>query len=175
MTNGSDPHEAVWRQFGGALTMLRQSIEACPAELWERPAARMGYWYIGYHALFFVDHDLHPSAVEFTSPWFDEHEYELTDVPPPFENPYSKADILAYLDRCLSKVGEVLEALGRGGSPDLRGGRRLRIPAFEVVLYELRHVQHHAAQMNALLRAEGAEPPRWVRRIEGSGPESGWR
>lgn len=81
--------------------------------------------------------------------------------------PHSREDLLAYLDQCLTKVGQVLRSLAHGESIHLRGSIRLEMSALEVVLYELRHVQHHAAQLNALLRIEGAEPPRWVRRLEG--------
>lgn len=160
----SGAEEAVARQFGGALSMLRHAIERCPPELWSRPSERMGYWYLAYHTLFFVDHDLHPADKPFRSPWFDTFEYELGDVAPPFEHVYAQEDLLAYLDRCSARVEQVLEAIRQGDPVQLRGGRRLDIPPLEVVLYELRHVQHHAAQMNALLRAEGVEPPRWVRR-----------
>jgi len=34
-------------------------------------------------------------------------------------------------------------------------------------LYNLRHVQHHAGQLQLLLRRAGVTPPRWVR--QGSG------
>jgi len=159
--------DVVWRQFGAALTMLRRAIESCPTALWERPSERMGYWYLAYHTLFFVDHDLHAAAERFESPRFDTFEYELKDVPPPFRDPYSKQDILVYLDHCLKKVRGVLSSIARDESVQLRGCVRLEVEALEVVLYELRHVQHHAAQLNALLRGASVEPPRWVRRLDG--------
>ncbi len=86
--------------------------------------------------------------------------------PPPYEHPYSREDLLAYLDRCLAKARDVLRSLGRGESVQVRGSVRLNAQALEVVLYQIRHVQHHAAQLNALLRSEGVEPPRWVRRLD---------
>lgn len=159
-----ETYEAVWRQFGGALTMLDRAIDACPKSLWERPSEAMGYWYLVYHTLFFVDHDLHPAEVAFESPSFDRFEYELSEVPPPYEVPYSRAELTPYLHQCSERVREVLGGLARGRVLDLRGGRRLEIPALEVVLYQLRHVQHHTAQLNAMLRGEGVEPPGWVRR-----------
>ena len=33
----------------------------------------------------------------------------------------------------------------------------------ELLLYNMRHVQHHAAQLNTLLRQHGTDAPRWVR------------
>lgn len=163
--------EMVWSQFGASVTMLRRAIELCPTPLWERPSDAMGYWYLAYHTLFFVDHDLHDADASFESPWFDRFEYELKELPPPYEKAYSKEDLLAYLDQCLTKARQVLSSLGRGESPDLRGGRRVGLRPLEVMLYTLRHVQHHTAQMNALLRSEGVEPPRWVRQFDGRGLE----
>jgi hypothetical protein len=38
----------------------------------------------------------------------------------------------------------------------------------EALLYNMRHVQHHAAQLNLLLRqVTGEEAPRWVKRAQG--------
>ena len=161
--------EMVWRQLGASVTMLRRAIEVCPTALWEKRSDGMGYWYLAYHTLFFIDHDMHPAAATFTSPWFDEFEYELKELPPPYEDAYSKDDVLAYLDQCLTKASQVLSSLSNGASLDLRGGRRLGMQPLEVVLYGLRHVQHHAAQMNVLLRSEGVKPPGWVRQLDGPG------
>ncbi len=167
MVSESEVYESVWRQFGGAVEMLRRAIEACPDELWERHAETMGYWFLAYHTLFFVGFDLHPADEPYSSPPFDRFEYELQRVPPPYGVPYAKGDLLAYLEQTLQRVRTVVSGLRGGDSVEVRGSGRLGIPALEVVLYELRHVQHHAAQLNAWLRREGVEPPGWVRRGEG--------
>jgi uncharacterized damage-inducible protein DinB len=36
----------------------------------------------------------------------------------------------------------------------------------ELMLQNLRHVQHHTGQLNLLLRQRGAEPPNWVFRAD---------
>ena len=33
---------------------------------------------------------------------------------------------------------------------------------FELLLYNMRHVQHHSAQLNLMLRQRGVVPPDWV-------------
>jgi hypothetical protein len=56
----------IWQQFGAAIDDLGNTIEACPDELWrirlwehpEHPAERpefSQFWYIAYHALFWLD------------------------------------------------------------------------------------------------------------------------
>ena len=48
----------------------------------------------------------------------------------------------------------------------MTGCERLEADALEVVLYHLRHVQHHAAQLNLLLRQSVEDAPLWVRRAQ---------
>ena len=35
----------------------------------------------------------------------------------------------------------------------------------EISLINMRHVQHHIAQLNMMLRNEGHEPPKWEARV----------
>jgi len=144
--------------------MLTGAVEMCPDTLWDRPAKGMGFWYQVYHVLFFVDFDLHDASEEFRSPDFDIHEYELKERHPPFESAYSKHVLLDYAGRCGDRVREVLLAVRDGGAVRILGTRRLGLPGLEVVFYEMRHVQHHAAQLNLQLRQEGITPPDWRRR-----------
>jgi len=37
---------------------------------------------------------------------------------------------------------------------------------FELLLYNMRHVQHHTAQLNMLLRQNSVVPPKWVSKTE---------
>jgi uncharacterized damage-inducible protein DinB len=39
--------------------------------------------------------------------------------------------------------------------------------AVELLLYNLRHVQHHTAQLNLLIRQAGGEPAPWVMCADG--------
>ena len=42
----------------------------------------------------------------------------------------------------------------------------MNYPVLEILLYNMRHVQHHAAQLNLLLRQELDDAPDWVSRTE---------
>ncbi|MEW5829780.1 MAG: hypothetical protein AB1846_12880 [Chloroflexota bacterium] len=59
-------NEMLWRQFGAAIDMLDEALRGCPDALWEkrlwedRPgqwvaAGFSAFWYLGYHALFWLD------------------------------------------------------------------------------------------------------------------------
>ena len=56
----------LWRQFGAAIDMLGDALRDCPDELWEKrlwedqpdqwvAAGFSAFWYLGYHALFWLD------------------------------------------------------------------------------------------------------------------------
>ena len=66
----------IWRQFGAAIDMLENAIRVCPDELWSDPSKRpawvsrdvVGFWYLAYHTLFFLDHYLADSVEGFAPP-----------------------------------------------------------------------------------------------------------
>ncbi len=164
MSDATSPTALIWRQLGGAVDMLGRAMEACPDDLWARDLDELAFWFQAYHALFYLDHDLHDAGTPFASAPFDVHEYEARVVPPPFAEAYAKADLLAYRARAAEQARAVLADIGAGRDLRLLGCDRLEAEPLEVVLIQLRHVQHHASQLNAMLRREGVEPPRWVRR-----------
>jgi hypothetical protein len=53
---------SVWRQFGAAIDMLDNALQACPDELWQarlfnESSVQPGFsefWYITYHTLFWL-------------------------------------------------------------------------------------------------------------------------
>jgi len=155
--------EILWLHLGASLDMMEAAITACPQELWERPSSEMGFWYMAYHALWFLHHDLTPVDQEFTSPAFDIHNYELEVKAPPYEHAYSKSDVGNYLEQARVLYKSAIEELG-GDSQRLRGCRRIKGNATEVVIDQIRHIQHHTAQLNLLLRQSTNSAPGWIRR-----------
>jgi hypothetical protein len=155
--------ETLWRQLSAALAMLENAIKACPEELWRRPSNQMGFWYMAYHTLFILDWDLSVAGAKFVVPAFDVHKYEWNRQEPPYEHPYSQEDVGSYLNVCRDRMRTLVTAL-RAGDRSLNGCHRIRTDADELVVYHIRHVQHHAAQLNLLLRQNVNDAPRWVRR-----------
>src|SRR5690606_5163013 len=102
--------------------------------------------------------------------------YEDFLPPAPFkrgvlpDEPYSKAQILDYLDQCRRKCQTTIEAL-----TDETARRRCVFswfePSFlELQLYSMRHVQEHAAQLNFFLGRHGVEVTDWIAQAEGVTP-----
>jgi DinB family protein len=167
----------IWRQFGAAIDMLENALRACPDELWrerlyDEHAARpefAEFWYVAYHALFWLDFYLSDSAEGFAPPApFTLSELEAGLLP---ERVYTKAELQTYLEHGRKKCRSRLETLA-----DLLGPQRIRpdwpdMSVAELLLYNMRHIQEHAAQLNLFLGQKVGSAPGWVAkaRNEGSG------
>lgn len=159
--------DALWRQLGAAVDMLENAIAACPEELWTAERQRgPAFWYLAYHTLFFLDLDLAPSPVGFAPPPpFTLDELDPAGVLP--ERPYTKPELLAYLEHGRRKARSVLSSLDEAAaSRPVAFPWVPAMPFAELLLVSLRHVQHAAAQLNLLLRQETDAAPRWVKRAE---------
>ncbi|HEX8244956.1 MAG TPA: DinB family protein [Longimicrobium sp.] len=156
----------VWRQFGAAIDMLGNAITACPDALWDDRSRQPEFWYLAYHTLFFLDLYLSPSVAGFAPPApFNLDELDEAGVLP--ERPYTKDELLRYLEHGRQKCRATIAAMTDEDADEPRGFDWLEAGAFELLLYNLRHVQHHAAQLNLLLRQATNSAPGWARRAKG--------
>lgn len=152
---------ALWRQFGASMEALERAVVACPEGLWGDRSRRPEFWYLVYHTLFFLDLYLSGSAEGFAPPApFTLDEMDPRGLMP--ERVYTKEELLAYLSHGREKCRAVVGAL-----TDERAGERCafswgEMSFAELLLDNLRHVQHHAAQLNLILRQQTDSAPRWV-------------
>jgi hypothetical protein len=151
---------AVRRQFHAAIDMLANALKACPDSLWSSQE-RGAFWYLAFHALFFLDLYLSPE---------DEDRFR---PPPPFglselaegvapDRAYRKDELLGYLDHCRKKLDAVMAAMTEAWVTDPCPFSFRAMSNGELLLYNMRHVQHHAAQLNMLLRERTNSAPNWV-------------
>ena len=153
----------LWKQFGAAIDMLENAVRACPDDLWRDRDRRPEYWYLVYHTLFWLDLYLSEAVEGFTPPApFTLDELDPAGVMP--DRPYEKRELLAYLahgrEKCRTSIA---------GLTDTRARKRCvfrwgEVGVLELLLYNMRHVQHHAAQLNLILRQETDSAPGWVAR-----------
>jgi hypothetical protein len=159
----------IWPQFGAAIDMLDNALRACPDQLWrdrlwnnqsERPEYSQ-FWYIAYHALFWLDFYLSGSVEGFVPPApFTLDELDPAGLLP--ERPYSKDELQIYLEHGRKKCRATIEAL-----TDEKARQRCRfawgeVSFAELLLYNMRHVQEHAAQLNLMLGQKIGSAPGWV-------------
>jgi hypothetical protein len=152
----------IWQQFGAAIEMLENAMLACPDELWGERSRKPEYWYLVYHTLFFLDLYLSDAVEGFLPPApFNLDEMDPAGILP--ERVYSKSELQAYLEHGRRKCKATIEALTEDKAHKRCGFDWLDISIAELLLYNMRHVQHHAAQLNLILRQTIDSAPRWVR------------
>lgn len=162
--------DMLWQQFGAAIDTFGEAVRACPDDLWEKQLWKdqpdqwvadgfSSYWYLCYHTLFWLDLYLTGAEEGFSPPApFDLVEMEDDEVLP---RVYTRAELLSYLDLCRQRCRDTIYAL----TPE--GARRLcrfawgELPFGELMLYSLRHVQEHAAQLHLFLGQHAATPSDW--------------
>lgn len=160
--------ESLWRQFGASIDMLKNAIELCPEELLTK---RRRIFYTIYHVLVFLDFYLSLPPQNFVAglPFTlnegnDKPDEAIDDVIP--DRFYSKQELLDYLNASRTKCRTIImgftdEKLNERFIEDPPNGKNYS--RFEILLYNMRHVQHHAAQLNLLLRQNINNAPKWVR------------
>ena len=153
--------DAVWGQFGAAIDMLANAVDACPEDLWFDRAREPQFWYLVSHTLFWLDYYLTEDREHFRPPApFGLEELDPAGVIP--EPPYTKAQLRTYLAHGRRKCRETIAAMSPERSARRHARRWGTASEMELLIYNLRHVQHGAAQLNLLLRQETAAAPRWV-------------
>lgn len=160
-----DTKNIIWRQFGAAIDMLKNAIVTCPDDLWGDRSHQPEYWYLVYHTLFWLDLYLSDSFNEFTPPIpFTLDELDPAGLLP--ERVYTKEELQTYLEHGRSKCRSTIQA-----SADLNRLQTCRpewadMTMTELLIYNLRHVQHHTAQLNMILRQRSGSAPGWIARAE---------
>lgn len=151
---------AIGRQFHAALEMLGNAMDACPDGVWFEPGGQT-FWYLAFHALFWTDFYFSTAdEEEFAPPApFSRTEFEDGVLP---ERAYSKAELTAYLQHCHNRLDDVLARMDEGWITRPCPMSHRNMSNGELLLYNLRHVQHHAAQLNMLLRQRIDFAPAWV-------------
>jgi len=162
----SETKSIIWGQFGAAIDMLENAINACPDSLWGNKIGHSEFWYITFHALFFLDLYLSESDKGFVPPApFTLDELDERGLLP--DRVYTRQELLKYLTHGRGKCRSVIAGMTEERSNRRCGFDWLDLSVAEMLLYNMRHVQHHAAQLNLMLSKETGAAPRWVRRTKG--------
>ena len=153
--------EILWQQFGASIDMLENAMLACPEKLWGDRSRRPEFWYLVYHTLFWLDLYLSDSAENFTPP----APFTLSELDPAGLLPnrvYSKEELKKYFDHGRRKCRETIQTLTDEKARQPFKFGRIELNFAGLLLYNMRHVQHHAAQLNLILRQTVDSAPRWV-------------
>jgi len=172
--------ECLWKNFGASIDMLKNAILLWPEEIWH---TQKKFFYNAYHCLVFLDYYLTIPPKQFSSmlPFTlkepqDIPEDAIDDVVP--DKIYSKEELLTYLQSNRKKCHDVIAGLteeklkqkwiDESQTMDLAlcSYNAMKYSVLEILFYNMRHVQHHAAQLNMLLRQTINKAPDYVSKAE---------
>lgn len=152
----------LWNQFGAAIDMLENAVAECPDSLWNDSSQ---FWYKAYHCIFFLDYYLSEDADNFMPP----KPFTLSEFNPDGEMPervYSKEELITYINFCREKCRKLISALSEENLKKRFKNQYMDYSRLEIILDNMRHVQHHTGQLNLLIRNSGDIPPDWVSRTK---------
>ncbi|MCK5126406.1 MAG: DinB family protein [candidate division Zixibacteria bacterium] len=153
--------EMVWRQLGAAIDTLENCITECPDERWDDRARRVKYWYDVFHALFWLDYYMSDDHDSFHPPEpFGLEEMDPAGIIP--ARAYTKEELLTYLNFGREKARARIESMTVEKASEVYKFRKADVRLDELFLYIMRHIQHHAGQLNLILRDEYDQGSRWV-------------
>jgi DinB family protein len=166
--------ELLANQFEAALSMFNTCIDRCPETVWTTRVANYRFCQVVFHTLFWTDFYLGPDDEQKSfrrqpfhranERFFGDYE-EFEDRAP--VSLYDKTSIKAYLEHCRNKAAEVVaaETAETLGGPS--GFARRKFSRAELHVYNIRHIQHHTAQLSLRLRLDANQDVPWA--------GSGWR
>lgn len=172
--------ETLWKNFAASIDMLKNAITGWPEKYWDTDKK---FFYMAYHTIVFLDYYLAIPPKNFSSllsyTLTEPHhipEDAIDDVVP--DRIYNKKELLGYLQATREKCRKVIRGLteeklnqrwiDESGDMDLAlsGQEALNYIVLEILFYNMRHVQHHAAQLNLLLRQKINNAPDYVSQAE---------
>jgi hypothetical protein len=166
-------NDMLWRQFGAAIDSFGNALHDCPDALWEAQLwpdqpdqwvakGFSSFWYLCYHTLFWLDLYLTGAEEGFTPPEpFNLVEMEADEVLP---RTYTRQELLGYLEICRRRCHVTIAAISGEQAQRLCSFGWGEVPYAELQLYNLRHVQEHAAQLHLFLGQQAGRSTSWVPR-----------
>jgi len=150
---------SIQSQYLAALAMLKDAIEKCPDSLWADNNYVNPFWRVVYHTLIYTNFYLSPAEADFT-PW-EKHKdgMQLLGPSAPDSEPYTKADLLTYLESCLKKMETQVNTMDLEAES---GFDWLPFDKLELQFYNIRHIQQHTGELCERLGSRGEIEVGWV-------------
>ncbi|MGB5242691.1 MAG: DinB family protein [Lutimonas sp.] len=163
--------EIVWNQFGAGIDMFINVIASCTDNYFEQNPR---FHFIAFHGAIFLDYYLTVPPNKF-SPKLSFNQKEPRDRPKEAiddlipDKVYNRNELLEYVKQSREKCRQLIfsltdeklkERFKEGDKPD-----DMDYPILEILLYNLRHTQHHTAQLNMMIRQDLDKHMEWSFRV----------
>ncbi|MBX2815472.1 MAG: DinB family protein [Saprospiraceae bacterium] len=157
--------ESLLSQHLASLQMLEDAVRACPEEVWSDDKPVNPYWRIAYHALFFYRLYLHQELGDHKH--WSGHRSGAHNMPRDPDSrevaPYTKEDILAFVDHCREFTMAQLTVLDIEAEDS--GFPWYSVSKFEHLMVNVRHLQHHIGQLQDRMRNSADVGIRWTKSV----------
>jgi hypothetical protein len=159
-------------QYEASLCTLAHCIAKCPEGLWNVRVAKYPFCQVAFHTLFFADYYLGPDADSLRQQPFHLAnpdlfgDYEQLQEREP-ESLYEMRQIEGYLAFVRGKAAATIAAETETDLCAAARFARRNCSRAELHVYNIRHIQHHAAQLILRLRLDTGVDIPWI--------GAGWR
>jgi len=165
--------ESLWRQFGASIDMLINVISNTPDNYF---TTNKRFYYLAYHCAIFLDYYLTIPPKEFapiltfTIKEKNERPIEsIGDMIP--DKIYSREELVDYLKKSRLKCKSLIYSLRDDEKFKIRfiegnGEGDMNYSVLEILLYNLRHTQHHIGQLNLIVRHDLNQHTEWAFRVD---------
>ena len=155
------------RQFKASLATLGVCVSNCPDELWDVQIARYPFYQVAFHTLIFADlylgldaESLQQQAFHLANrDMFRDYE-QLEDREPVLS--YDRRQITTYLEFCQSKAARTIAAETEASLSAPAKFERKKCSRADLHVENIRHIQHHAAQLILRLRLDADIDVPWI-------------
>src|SRR5688572_28733026 len=152
----------IANQYEASLAALNACIDRCPVSAFNAPVANLAFCQAAFHVLFFTDLYLGQNVESLRDqPFHREHgdtfrDYEELE-PRRQQLLYDRAFVKRYLQHCRNKAADVISKETTETLNLPAGFEWLKFSRAELHVYNIRHIQHHAAQLILRLRLDFGE------------------
>jgi len=161
--------ELLAHQYEASLCALHLAIVRCPDAIWNQPVAKWKFCQAAFHVVFFADVYLQPSdnvdALKH-QPFHIEHKAAFRDYEEMEDRPqvllYEKPFVVSYLQNVRVKAQETIARESAEVLAGPSGFHWRKCSRAELHVYNIRHIQHHAAQLQLRLRMDSEVDIPWV-------------
>ncbi len=157
-------NEILLRQLRPSFKMVEKIIESCQKSIWAQRNIDPPIWQQIYHVLYGIDYWFSDSKESFVSPEFNEEVNSvLGEESKGFIN---QADMIGYLRHVEQKVDYFISNLTSSAltAPSKRYDKWTNL---DVILEQIRHLQHHLGYLNRVMLKCKIKPVEWELYEEG--------
>ncbi len=156
----------IANQYEASLCTLAACVDRCPDSSWHMPIGIYEFSQVVFHTLFFADFYMGRGATSLrdqafhleNKAFFDD--YEQLEYRAPVGR-YERSALQKYMGHCRKKAADVIASETADSLRGDSGFDRRDFSRAELHVYNIRHIQHHSAQLILRLRTQAGVDIPW--------------